>query len=139
MAVFEPYPSISNKTRYMQEWVTEAVPAGTVWVATPKFHGVNMSVTVHRGADGLHWAVGRRNGFLQPTDKFYSWQEVLQGYPWLRLLTHGFPSAEKVVVYGELYGGLYGSTYTTPVQRTVQYDDRVAFVGFDVCVDGHFF
>ncbi len=131
---FAAYPSITNRQKDFQRWATKACDDGTVWVATPKFHGTNMSVIVTADG-GVTYA--RRNGVLSMEDKFYGFQSVLPKFRWNKLCAL-FPAAHQVTVFGELYGGIYGNVVTQPVQKTVQYDPNLAFVAFDVQVDGKF-
>lgn len=137
VSTFSAYPSISSRVKDFRAWVGDLQATGVVWVATPKFHGTNFSVTVNhsrdKGVEGVRF--GRRNGYLAPTDVFHHYQTVVAKYEWPTLATL-LPDSSTVIVYGELYGGVYGTKVTHPVQRSVHYDPDVAFVAFDVAVDG---
>ena len=132
---YRPYPSISNRLKLLQEALDKGfVPRDVVWVASPKFHGVNTTVTVSVPS-GTVW-LGRRNGYLDlAKESHYDAVRVVGKYPWSRLATL-FPAASVVTVYGELYGGVFGDMKGEgAVQREVHYDPKRAFVMFDVAVD----
>jgi hypothetical protein len=96
--MFTKYPSITNKRPTKDD---HDETAGVVWVATPKYHGTNMSVVVTRG-EAVRF--GRRNGFLTPEESHYGHEKLLPKLAdWNRLLD-AFPDADSVTVFGELYG-----------------------------------
>lgn len=136
--VFWPYDSIPNKVDGPcgVEVADRALPEGTMWIATPKFHGVNTCVTVWVKSKTVRF--GRRNGYLKPKESHYDVLNVVGKYEWSSLCQL-FPAADSVVVYGELYGGVFGKGGGQgAVQKEVHYDPKRAFVGFDILVNNKF-
>ena len=95
---FVKYPSITNKVFTGKE---EAL-VGVAWVATPKFHGTNLSVVVSKDDSEVRY--GRRNGFLLPTESHYGHERVMPALADWRRLLDAFPDAAFVTVFGEFYG-----------------------------------
>ena len=132
---YRPYPSISNRLKFLQDSIGKGfVEPELVWVATPKFHGVNTTVTVPVRSRQVLF--GRRNGYLDLVkETHYDVQRVVGKYDWARLADL-FPAATSVTVYGELYGGVFGNLGGAgAVQREVHYSPTREFVMLDICVD----
>ena len=138
---FHAYDSISNKVGGPAPGSDDCT---TLWVATHKIHGVNMSVTIHR--DAAKVAYGRRTAYLKPDEKFHDFMDVLPHVAkWRNLLTSFPDTTACVTVYGELFGGSYPhpdvkvskkAAAIKPVQRGVWYSPTRQFVAFDIRVEG---
>jgi Rnl2 family RNA ligase len=135
---FKPYKQMTNKVK---NWVTEGTDTdasgrpNVEWIATPKIHGTNMSVTVYRDREGVHFA--RRHAFLGKDTAFMGFGEVLPGLaPWRDFLADFPDSVVAVTIFGEFFGGSYpgfpAQLNGRPIQTGVHYSPTKRFVAFDI-------
>jgi len=133
MEKFKPYEKMTSKLRNWDQDAAEAV----TWVATPKIHGTNMSVTVRRSGTGVDFA--RRHGFLGKDTAFMGYGDVLPTLaPWRDFLDDFPASVQAVTVFGEFFGGSYpgfaSHHHGRPIQTGVHYSPTKRFVAFDIRV-----
>jgi Rnl2 family RNA ligase len=124
---FHPYDSMTNKVR---NWASEQNES-VAWVATPKIHGTNMSVTILRNTGEVKYA--RRNAFLGSDTAFMGYGAVLPGLTTWTDFLEDFPDAvQAVTIFGEFFGGSWPGTEDHPIQRGVHYSPSKRFVAFDI-------
>ena len=138
---FKRYTNIDNS--YRSKSITEITNHGYAdprieWVVLLKVHGANVSAFVENGS--IKWA--RKEDFIQPDEKFYGIQSVIDKYN-DRLLKFFLKSfgAERLVFRFELFGGEYPhpevkKIHASRVQKGVFYCPHNDLFLFDVEANG---
>jgi Rnl2 family RNA ligase len=133
---FVPYDTMTNK---IANWSTSADVA---WIATPKIHGTNMSVTIIRDSDIPSVKFARRHAYLEPGTAFMGYERVLPGLAtWTDFLGDFPDSVQAITIFGEFFGGSYpghedgdgdGDVKDPPIQKGVHYSSVKRFAAFDI-------
>ena len=138
---FQRYPSLLKfRKRYTDALIGREV------VLLEKIHGSNFSFYCERNGDGeLKIRVGKRTSFLNPDDKFFNYQVIVDKYKSCveELVYHLFQDGapHTLVILGEYFGGIYNNKVpagSVSIQRG-QYANYCAhndFAVFDIIVDG---
>ena len=117
MKNFLKYPSIENKVALPDD-------SSGVYVATEKLHGCNFQLTF----DTKKIQACRRKGPLNPGEKFYNYQEIVERY---RTAIESIgEETGPFKIYGELFGG--------NVQKEIYYQKDVDFIAFDIFYQDRF-
>ena len=140
---FKKYNSIENS--YRAKFINKIIEEGhgnKEYIVQEKIHGANFSFWI----DEAKIKCGKRSGFIGEEGSFNNFQSVLKKhYQDLRLLYSFLATsrgAKEVAIFGEIYGGHYphqdveAIAGMKKVQGEVYYRPDVAFVGFDMMVDG---
>ena len=92
------------------------------YVITEKLHGANVSFHFESETP---WMIARRNGFLQPGEKFNNIEDLVEEH------RAGLDSMQRFVDGTTDTLRLYGEVYGAGVQKGVDYGDerRIAFFG----------
>jgi len=127
---FQKFPSIENayRKKYINS-IMEHPVAEQEWCVMEKVHGANMSFAYIDGAV----IPGKRTSFLlNDSEKhaFYKCQEVIDEVipkvvDMKNHIESIYPEFKSFIVYGELFGGLYGNTHYKPIQKGVQYCEKM--------------
>ena len=142
MIQFKPYPSIGNATdaAWMAQ-VREVVPKGALLAVQEKVDGANVAFL----CDDLDVRMARRRAVLEPQEKFFDYQDMLDRYSGniyyiFNLIRKVHPETKSIAVYGELFGGAYPHPdvpivrLIKPVQRGIWYAPGYDFYAFDIYV-----
>lgn len=111
------YPELYNEEYIIQE----------------KIHGSNFSIWFEKNADDVSIKFGKRNSFLEETDSFFNWQQVVEREN-IKLVISRIKEYLKnsnctnITLFGELYG--------EGIQKGVYYSSIKNIVFFDIKVDG---
>ncbi len=132
MIDFVKYPSIENSYRekylgYMKEKYPDI--ERETFVLQEKVDGANFQTLITKYAV-LH---SKRNSVLNPGDKFYGWEEVVNEYDILYRHIQYMMEGEgwdSVRLYGEIYGG--------SIQNRIAYskDKKICYYDMIISVDG---
>ncbi len=143
-ASFRKYPSIENS--YQKSFVDQVklyMPDYEPrWVVQEKLHGANFSITYDDSSKNISF--NRRNGRLEVGEKFYNYETIVSDLTekmmnLVRLIPIAFQNS--LTVFGEIIGGHYPGEEeckTKPVQKGVDYCNRIVFVVFDLRTDDDF-
>ena len=114
------------------------------WEATEKVHGSHFAVTAIR--DGLDFTLrgAKRSGFLDPDEKFFNYQTVMEKYEEevgvaLLMVQSEYPEVTQITIHGEIFGGLYPGAPakdSIKVQNGIFYSPSNDWYVFDIH-DGH--
>ncbi len=115
-----------------------------IWEATEKVHGSHFAVTAIR--DGLDFTLrgAKRSGFLDPDEKFFNYQTVMEKYEEevgvaLLMVQSEYPEVTQITIHGEIFGGFYPGKPTNDsikVQNGIFYSPINDWYVFDIH-DGH--
>ena len=144
--MFRKYNSIENT--FQSEFVKQIKEAGfgnLEYVVQEKAHGANMSFW---SFDGISFEAAKRTEPLNPDEKFYGFQAVLEkNLERLQALwkdiKQSHPDMEQLTVFGELIGGDYNhpdvpkDRTATKVQKGIFYSPSNEFYAFDMLIDNH--
>ncbi|CAG8448897.1 hypothetical protein C2G38_128065 [Gigaspora rosea] len=131
---FVPYGSIENLRNATKQFKLDVdVLNSCEWVATEKIDGVNFSFHTN----GQEIKCARRNGFLEPNEKFNDYQSILEKYKskilsfYKLMQSKNLIKGEMIVIYGELFGG--GKKYSTKKEFMI-FDifDGLDLIDFDI-------
>lgn len=138
---FTKYNGIDNLSRKQTvDYIVAQGFSDGEWVVENKIHGGNFSIWFS-GGDASDVKFAKRSGFIPEGENFYnhlSMKNRLEGYV-SRVYAH-YTDAVDVVIYGEIFGGSYPDLKSTTkaVQKGVFYTPDIAFIGFDIKINGEF-
>ncbi len=125
-----PFPKIPRT-------LADTPGAGSLWVATEKIHGAQLTVA----CDGGLVRVGKRKAWLADDEVFFGWQLLRSS------IAHGAQAIHRelgsdspVYLYGELFGGRYPHPEVAavpamqPVQTGIWYGPSLYYAVFDILV-----
>jgi len=140
MIQFKKYNSVENTfdKDFMERIFVEELDKQE-YVVQEKVHGANACLTT----DGKTVSFGKRTGFVEADEKFYDYEELLEGYTpkaisLLSIVQECFPNLKTLVVFGEMFGGKYphpdvkNSNKTMLIQKGVHYCPFHEFYSFDL-------
>tara|TARA_R110000764_G_scaffold7941_1_gene27353 strand:- start:162 stop:1157 length:996 start_codon:yes stop_codon:yes gene_type:complete len=134
---FTKYNGIDNLSRKQTvDYIVAQGFSDGEWVVENKIHGANFSIWY----DGVDFKFAKRSGFIPDGENFYNHLSIadkLKGY------AKGIfdqCDVENVTIYGEIFGGSYPDLKSTTkaVQKGVFYTPDIAFIGFDIKINGEF-
>ena len=142
--MFKKYTSIENT--YRKEFL-DRILGHELWDKTyiiqEKAHGANISFWT---TDGVNFTAAKRTADLQPGEKFYNFEQVLEANLnsmkaiWLAVREE-FSELHQLTFYGELIGGHYPHESVEKVknaikvQKGVSYCPEIRFYAFDIQVN----
>lgn len=143
--LFTPYERVREEARQWQADEASTRRLDSVpWCVTEKIHGANLCLLT----DGQTLRVARRKALLQPHERFFDYQRVIERLGDAPHRLHaalaarmGWAAGQGVaLIYGELFGGHYPHPDVAPVpgvapvQTGVWYAPDVRFWAFDVAI-----
>lgn len=142
MVLFKKYSSIENSyAREFMERIAQVLPQDLEWVVQEKVHGACTSFIY----DGNELRFASRTMPLNPEDKFYNYQELVERYRTkvenlFGRIKEKYPEVTSISVFGEMFGGSYKHPNvaavkgTSAIQKGVFYTPGHEFYGFDIYV-----
>ncbi len=107
------------------------------WYIFEKIHGANFSFHYFNETNEIKYS--RRTGFIEPNEKFYSYELILQDVlpkinQIISMVKKSNPNSSTIIIYGELFGGYYPNIEKkcSPVQKGVCYSPDIHFCAFDI-------
>jgi Rnl2 family RNA ligase len=142
MIRFKSYTSIENtfdKT-FIEKIFLEGYDKQE-FVVQEKVHGSNVCFVT----DGQTVSFGKRTGFVEPGEKFYNFEELLERYApkvlsLFSIVKETVPEMNALTVFGEMFGGKYphpevkNDSKTVLIQKGVLYCPKHEFYAFDLYV-----
>ena len=143
MLRFKKYTSVENTfdKDFMEKIRLEELDKQE-FVVQEKVHGSNFCFVT----DGTTVSAGKRTGFIEPDEKFYDYEELLEAYK-QRVTTlfsavkAKYPDTQTLSVFGEMFGGKYphpevkNDKHTMLIQKGVYYCPQHEFYAFDLYVN----
>ena len=142
MLEFKKYNSIENSynTEFLEKIKEENLEL-LEYVVQEKVHGANCCFVT----DGKTVNLAKRTGFIEPGEKFYNYEELLERYtdkvvalfPQVKKV---YPEAENIFIYGEMFGGRYphpdvkNDHKIMCIQKGVFYCPNHEFYAFDLYI-----
>jgi len=144
---FRKYTSIENS--YNQEFLQSIIEEGLeneIFIVQEKAHGGNLSIWTNNGKD---FKTAKRTAFLEPSDKFFNHQSVLETLTpklievW-NILNVRY-DIQHMTFFGEIIGGVYphpeikNINSSIKVQKGVYYSPNNIFYAFDILLNNNLF
>jgi len=131
---FKKYNSIENSYRTKEIQRIELNFPKEPFIVQEKVHGANFSFWINK--DGVRCA--KRTSFLEESDSFYNFQEVLERYKTtIENLYIRMEGIDSMIIHGELCGGNYPNikSQVKSIQKGVYYSPNTEFIAFDITIN----
>ncbi len=147
MDKFIPYHHIDGRAKALKLLEKHPLLPDVPWHAYRKIDGSNFSVSVLKAEDDLVVRFARRNGWLEPAERFQNSHLVCddiraKALKLAELLKDFMPHWQRIDVFGELYGTVDCKLRTTPgltrIQGRIFYGPGVYFSVYDIRIDGEY-
>jgi len=132
MINFKKYNSIENTfdNEYMDKIHFE-VSGNQEFIVQEKVHGANVCFV----SDGSSVSFGKRTGFVEKSEKFYDYQELLEQYTpkvinLFSIIKKDYPDTISISVFGEMFGGKYPHPEVKAVKNTMLIQKGVYYCPF---------